>query len=119
MKTSIPRRGEVWRLDFDPAQGHEQAGLRPALIVSDDDFNRLPWRLCVVLPLSTTLRLFSLHVTIHPPEGGCRQPSVIMCQHLRSVSLDRLDKRLGTVTDATLAEVDFRLKSILALAGRA
>ncbi len=42
-----------------------------------------------------------------------------MCQHLRSVSLDRLDKRLGTVTDATLAEVDFRLKSILALAGRA
>lgn len=118
MRVSAPRRGEVWRLDFDPVLGHEQAGMRPALILSDDDFNELPWRLCVVAPLSTTLRLFPLHVLVNPPEGGRRQPSVIMCQHVRSVSLDRLDKRLGTVSAATLAEVELRLKAILALAGR-
>lgn len=119
MKVSVPRRGEIWRLDFDPVQGHEQAGMRPALILSDDDFNQLPWRLCVVVPLSTTLRLFPLHVLIQPPEGGCRQPSVILCQHLRSVSLDRLDRKLGSIAPATISEVELRLKSILALAGRA
>jgi mRNA interferase MazF len=114
-----PLRGEVWQVRLDPVVGHEQAGRWPALVISDDSFNGMVIELCVVIPLSTRLRPVPLHVLLRPPEGGCRQPSDIMCEHLRSVSLDRLHSRLGVVSAATLAEVDLRLKSILALRGKA
>ena len=39
---SRPQRGEVWRADLDPVRGHEQAGTRPILIISDDIFNNSP-----------------------------------------------------------------------------
>ncbi len=38
-KVIRPQRGEVWRADLDPVRGHEQAGTRRILIVSDDLFN--------------------------------------------------------------------------------
>jgi mRNA interferase MazF len=37
---SAPARGEVWLADLNPTWGHEQAGRRPVLVVSDDLFNR-------------------------------------------------------------------------------
>ena len=37
----IPKRGDIVRLTFDPASGHEQQGTRPALILSPEAFNRL------------------------------------------------------------------------------
>lgn len=119
MKARSPRRGELWLLNLDPARGHEQAGRRPALVVSDDDFNRLPIGLAVVVPLTTTLRAVPLHVLIRPPEGGLRAPSMALCQDLRSVSLDRLERRLGVVTPATLAEVELRIRAVLAIRGPA
>src|SRR6185295_5268066 len=49
-------RGEVWLADLDPTRGHEQAGRRPVLIVSDDVFNAGAAELVVVLPMTSTLR---------------------------------------------------------------
>ena len=46
-------RGEIWMIDFDPTRGHEQAGRRPALVVSDDVFNAGPAGLVMVLPVTT------------------------------------------------------------------
>ncbi len=39
---SAPGRGEVWLADLNPTRGHEQAGRRPVLVVSEDLFNRGP-----------------------------------------------------------------------------
>jgi hypothetical protein len=38
----LPCRGEIWRVNLNPSRGHEQAGIRPALIVSVDMFNHGP-----------------------------------------------------------------------------
>lgn len=38
--TTDPARGDVWTVNLDPVRGHEQAGTRPALVVSVDRFNR-------------------------------------------------------------------------------
>jgi len=43
-----PGRGEVWLADLDPTRGHEQAGRRPVLVVSDDIFNRGPADLVII-----------------------------------------------------------------------
>ena len=55
-----PQRGEVWLIDFDPIRGHEQAGRRPALILSVDVFNASPADLAV--PSTKTLRAIPTHV---------------------------------------------------------
>ena len=46
------KRGEIWMVGLDPAQGHEQKGRRPVLIVSPEPFNRLT-RVPVVLPITS------------------------------------------------------------------
>jgi len=50
-----PARGDVWRVNFNQKKGHEHAGIRPALVVSVDAFNKDPADLVAVLPISKTL----------------------------------------------------------------
>jgi mRNA interferase MazF len=50
-KKYVPRRGDVIRLNFDPQKGHEQAGRRPALVLSPTDYNRAVG-LAVVCPIT-------------------------------------------------------------------
>jgi len=110
-----PARGEIWMADFDPTRGHEQAGRRPALIVSVDRFNRGPAGLAVVLPLTTRAKGTPFNVPVDPPEGGLAQPSFIKCDDVRSISKSRLSRRLGAVAPTTLAEVEDRLRILLGL----
>ena len=53
MTTQLPSRGEIWMVDLNSARGHEQAGVRPALVVSVDTFNHGPAGLAVVLPVTS------------------------------------------------------------------
>lgn len=110
-----PSRGEIWFVDFNPIRGHEQAGLRPALVVSTDQFNQGPADLAVVAPLTTRDRGVPLHVRVDPPDGGIREASFVMTEALRSVSTDRFDNRKGTVADATMREVEDRIRVLLEL----
>ena len=50
-RTYVPKRGDVIRLDFDPQKGHEQAGRRPALVLSPYEYNRTVG-LVVVCPIT-------------------------------------------------------------------
>ena len=59
-------RGEIWEINLDPVIGHEQAGARPALIVSVDLFNEGPAELIVVAPISRTARKVRWHVPVSP-----------------------------------------------------
>ena len=58
MATYIPRKGDLVTLTFDPQAGHEQRGRRPALVVSNDLFNRHTG-LCFACPITNTSRGFS------------------------------------------------------------
>jgi mRNA interferase MazF len=109
------RRGEIWMIDLDPTRGHEQAGKRPALIVSDDVFNSGAAGLVIVLPLTTKPKGIRSHVAVQPPEGGLRQPSFIKCEDVRSVAVERLGKRLGAVSTAIMEAVALRLRILMDL----
>jgi mRNA interferase MazF len=110
-----PSRGEVWDVRLGPARGHEQAGSRPALVVSTDAFNHGPAGLVVVLPLTTRRKGIPLHVAIEPPEGGVRKQSFVKPEDIRAISVERLGKRLGAVAPSTLSAVEERLRVLLEL----
>jgi mRNA interferase MazF len=110
-----PSRGEVWRVNFDPTEGHEQAGSRPALVISVDLFNHGPAGLVVVLPLTTRRKGIPFHVALAPPEGGVNRESFIKCEDVRSVSTRRLSQVFGTVSQPTLDAVEDRLRILIGL----
>ncbi len=112
---SQPLRGEIWLVTLDPTIGREQAGRRPALVVSDDLFNQSHAELVVVLPITSKSKGIRSHVPVSPPEGGLSVQSYIKCEDVRSVSIQRLERRLEKVTAGTLKEVENRLRIILVL----
>lgn len=110
-----PKRGEIWSIDLNPVRGREQGGRRPALIVSVDAFNRSAADLVMVLPLTSREKNVRTHVPIDPLESGLTRPSWIKCEDLRSVSRQRLGRRIGSCAPPTLSNVEDRLRILLAL----
>src|SRR4051794_20595987 len=114
-----PNRREIWLIDFGTGRGHEQAGPRPALIVSDDGFNQGLSGLVMVVPLTSKVQKsknIPVHILVSPPEGGLKTPSVLLCDQLRTVSKDRLGRApWGSVSPTTMADVENVLRTLLGL----
>jgi len=115
MTMTTPLRGEVWLVDLDPTRGREQAGKRPVLIVSTNGFNKSPADLVVIAPITSRDKGIPWHVALQPPEGGTKTRSFIMCEAVRSISLDRLVQQWGAVTAGTMNEVGDRLRILFDL----
>jgi mRNA interferase MazF len=84
-------------------------------VISVNSFNQGPADLVVVLPITSKDKRIPLHVKIQPPEGGLTMDSFIKCEDVRSVSIERLEKRYGSITVETLANVEKRLRMLMGL----
>lgn len=109
------RRGEVWWMDPNPVRGHEQGGRRPAVVVSDDEWNLGRAGLVVTCPLTRTSRPNPLHVPIEPHEATLHYRSFVLVEQARSISVERLGARIGVVSPQTLLAIERRLRALLAL----
>lgn len=78
-----PKQGDILFLDFSPQTGHEQKGVRPAVVVSNDFFNRRT-RIAIVCPITNTDREFPLHV---PLDERTETTGVIMCEQIKSLDI--------------------------------
>ncbi len=117
MGLNKPKRGQIWLVDFSPSIGREINSLHPALVVSADGLNESPWGLIVVCPI-TTLRkrkVFRLHIEIAPPEGGLKNKSIIRCDQIKSVSIERFAKIMGSVEESTMTKAELIIRKILFL----
>ena len=110
-----PSRSEVWQADLSPTRGHETRGMRPCLIASVDPFNHGPAGLVVVLPITTHDKRIPLHIAVDSPEGGLTKSSFVKYEEPRSISKDRLARRLGELPAPALEEVGDRLRIVLGL----
>jgi mRNA interferase MazF len=98
----IPRKGELIALTFDPQSGHEQRGRRPALVVSNDLFNRHTG-LCIACPITNTRRDYPFHVVIPAGDGVT---GFIMVEQVKSIDFrSRKARRLGKASAEMLEEV--------------
>ena len=111
----VASRGDVWIASLEPPRGREQAGRRPVLIVSEDLFNRGPAGLVIALPLTSTLRAVPSHVVVEPPEAGLKNTSAILCEAVRSISIERLLERWGPVSSTTMRRVEDALRILMRL----
>ncbi len=113
-----PRRGELWMADLSgtrDVRGHEQAGRRPVLILSSDEYNDGPAGMVIVAPLTRTVRPLPTIIRLEPPQGGVRATSGILCDQLRAISKQRLSDRWGALEVAVMADVERALRALLRL----
>lgn len=80
---------QVWWTNFKPQVGHEQAGLRPAIVVGTAFACLIPNQLAFVVPCTTADR----QLPFHPPVASLGRPSFAMCDQLKSISRQRLARR--------------------------
>ncbi len=108
-------RGEIWLVGLDPTKGREQADMRPALVISVDQFNHGAAELVVVIPVTSKAKGIPLHVEVQPPEGGLTMSSYVKCEDVRSISTSRLIRRLGMVSRDTIESIEDKLRILLGL----
>lgn len=100
MPTYVPRKGDFVAVTFDPQAGHELRGRRPALVVSNDLFNRRTG-LCIACPITSTRRDYPFHVAI--PEGA-EVHGFVMVEQVKSI--DFRSRRVQRICPAPAETLD-------------
>ena len=102
MAMYVPRKGDYIAVTFDPQSGHEQKGRRPALVVSNDAFNRHTG-LALVCPITNTRRDYPFHV---PISGDAHLAGVVMVEQVKSIDFIARDaRRISRAAPGLLDEV--------------
>jgi mRNA interferase MazF len=98
----VPDAGDLVWLDFDPQTGREQAGLRPAVILSSRYFN-LRTSVAFACPISSKVKGYQFQVILPP---GLPVHGVVLCEHMRSLDWRvRKASYLGRMPDNILLQV--------------
>lgn len=106
-------RGEIRWADLDPARGHEQAGHRPVLVLSHDIFNERSGTVIAVAVTSQEPRA-GFPVTLESRAGGLTKRSWIKISQIRTLSTDRIGRRLARASEEEITRVIDGLNEILA-----
>ncbi len=104
-------QGDIIKVNFNPQRGHEQAGYRPALVVSNNVFNEKT-NLTMVCPITNTDNKFPLHISL---DKRTKTTGVVLCEHVRTLDLNAREYKfvesipgdiLQQVCDVLIAEIE-------------
>ena len=110
----FPRRGDIWLVNFNPAQGSEQKGIRPALIIQNDIGNEVS-PVTIVAAISSIAKTYPINVEIKPSESGLDRDSVVKLNQIRTIDKNRLIRRLGKLDSSRMKAVNSALMLSLGL----
>jgi len=105
-------RGDVRWADLNPTRGHEQAGQRPVLILSADVFNERSGTVIAVALTSQPQRA-GFPLTLELGTTRLPKPSWVKISQIRTLSAERIGKKVGTVTPEEVGQVIDGLNEIL------
>lgn len=107
------KQGEIYEVYLDPVKGSEQAGRRPAVVISgnlaNDNLNTV-----IVCPLTSKLKHYYGNLILEPGYPyGITKKSEVMTIHIRSIAKQRLQKKLGTISKKEITQLKDTLSKIL------
>ena len=114
------RRGEIRLVDLEPVRGAEASKRRPAVIVSNDGANitaeRLGRGVVTVVPATSNVeRVYPFQVLLTSAATGLPRDSKAQAEQVRSVSIERVGTRIGTVPARLMADLEDALRLHLSL----
>lgn len=105
-------RGEIRWADLDPVRGHEQAGLRPVLILSHDVFNERSGTV-IAMALTSQPQRAGFPLTIELRAGELPKRSWVKISQIRTLAAERIGARLGRASPEELVQVIEGLDEII------
>lgn len=106
----VPKKGDIIWIDFSPQRGHEQAGQRPALVVSPDAYNKRSG-FVVCCPITSKVKNFRFEVPVET-EFGIK--GVVLSDHIKSMDwVSRKPRYAGKASREVLDDVVTRIVSLL------
>jgi len=105
-------RGEIRWADLNPTGGHEQAGMRPVLILSEDVFNERSGTVIAVALTSQEPRA-GFPLTLELTARSLPKRSWVKIGQIRTLSVERIGRRLGRATPEEIGQVMEGLNEIL------
>jgi mRNA interferase MazF len=110
MPRYVPERGDIVWFTFDPQAGREQAGRRPALVLSPALYNRRA-SLALVCPITSRVKGYPFEV---PLPTGLLVSGVVLADHVKSADWQvRRARFAAKAPDAVLAEVTAKLRPLV------
>jgi mRNA interferase MazF len=107
------KQGEIWSANLNPTKGSEQAGLRPVVVISGNLLNE-HLTVVIVVPLTTKIKNYKGNPILSPTKiNGLKAESEMLIFHIRSVSKDRLVKKMGSIEKEELNRAIKTLNDIL------
>lgn len=111
------KQSEIWLIDLDPTKGAEIQKKRPAIIVNDDRLGKLPLK--IIVPITDWKDRYDIApwmIKLEPNStNGLSKVSSADCFQIRSLSQERLIKKIGNIDNTTLDEIKEAIKKVLAL----
>lgn len=80
----IPKQGDIVYLDFNPIKGHEQKGIRPAIVISNSTFNEYT-KMVILCPITSNTKIFPTHYIL---EDTKKIKGSVLCEHIRSIDYE-------------------------------
>ena len=109
MISSLPRRGEVWMVNFNPGRVSEQRGLRPALVIQNDVGNQYA-STTIVAAITSAIRIYPVTVPLKQREAGLKKPSMVNLAQILTIDKARLRRRVGVLPPELLNRVDAAIR---------
>jgi mRNA interferase MazF len=106
--------GDIVELDLGIPSGREAGLRRPAVVVTAQRILEASPSIVQVVPLTTTIRGFGSEILLEPDgSNGLDRATAAQCQHVRAISVGRIDRVLGNVGGVVLAQIRETLGLIL------
>lgn len=111
------KQSEIWLIDLDPTKGAELQKKRPAIIVNNDSLGKLPLK--IIVPITDWKDRYEIApwmIKIEPnTTNGLSKTSTADCFQIRSLSQERLIKKLGNIDQNTLEAIKEGIRKVLNL----
>jgi len=105
-------RGDIVWADLNPVRGHEQAGLRPVLVISHDVFNERSGTV-IALALTSQPPSAGFPLTFELAQGALPKRSWVKISQIRTLSVERLGDAIGRASPEELIQIVDGLNEII------
>lgn len=102
----VPKERDIVYVDFAPTKGHEQGGVRPALVISNKLFNQFT-KMALLCPISTNVKDFPTHYELKDTK---KIKGSVFCEHIRSIDYEK--RNIKIIDECSISEYDNILELI-------
>ncbi len=110
------KRGDIVIVDFEPIKGSEQRGIRPALVIQNDIYNKYS-PTTIVAPITSKIykKEYPTNVFLHKNDSNLDNDSNILLNQIKTIDKLRIKRKISTLSNEIMNKVELAIRISLGL----